>query len=102
MTKYTIMIASMKQKVSLKFVIPLWQITMLNRLIYYKNRLKFSYLHSSVFPKFDIQIKCNIVHNLNSKKKQKSTAGRLSTSYGKGNFQAEGTEYKTKIFQTMK
>lgn len=54
MTKYTIMIASMKQKVSLKFVIPLWQITMLNRLIYYKNRFKFSYLHSSVFPKFDI------------------------------------------------
>ena len=30
------------------------------------------------------------------KKKQKSTAGILSTSYGKGNFQAEGTEYKTK------
>lgn len=36
------------------------------------------------------------------KKKQKSTAGILSTSYGKGNFQAEGTEYKTKIFQTTK
>ena len=36
------------------------------------------------------------------KKKQKSTTGILSTSYGKGNSQAEGTEYKTKIFQTTK
>lgn len=70
--------------------------------IVFNNRLKFSYLCNSVSPKFDIQIKCNIVHNLNGKKKQKSTAGILSTSYGKGNFQAEGTEYKTKIFQTTK